>query len=187
MIKKNIVIGENEHLVLPLFWDGKEEEISYQIDLVERGAQVVLWGLLLGKDTDWLELRLNISHRAPDTKSKVVLKGALTGRAKINFEGLVKIEKGSTGSNAWLGSHFLLLSENAKGRAIPSLEILENDIKAGHAATVGRINDLELFYLMSRGLTKEDAKKLIVEGFLKSILERMPASLVNSSKLKEYI
>ena len=186
-MKKNIRVGENEHLILPLFWDGQEKEISYQINLAERGAQLVLWGLLLGKNEDGLELRINIYHSAPETKSKVVLKGVLTGSSKINFEGLVKIEKGSKGANAWLGSHFLLLSEKAKGRAIPSLEILENDIKAGHAATVGKVNDLELFYLMSRGLTKDQAKKIIVEGFLKSILEKLPENITHHSKsLKEY-
>jgi Fe-S cluster assembly protein SufD len=67
-----------------------------------------------------------------------------------------------------------MLSEHAKGLAIPSLEILENDIKAGHATTVGRISDLELFYLMSRGLDRVQAKRLVVNGFLQDMIDQLP-------------
>ena len=87
---------------------------------------------------------------------------------------MVKINKNAKKTNAWLAVHLLLLSDKASGRAIPALEILENDIKAGHATTVGKVNDLEMFYLQSRGLSKKQAKQLIVEGFLKSVLDQMP-------------
>ena len=100
---------------------------------------------------------------------------------RVDINGLVKIEKGAKGTNAWLAAHLLLLSEKAKGKAIPSLEILENDIKAGHATTVGRINDLEMFYLMSRGLPKKVAKSMIVTGFLQSMISQFPKQLAGKA------
>lgn len=174
---KNIVVKKNENLVLPLLWIGQETELSYDIKLVGNGASVKFLGLLLGKENQSLNLSIRVSHEAKNTKSDVIIKGALFDTAKVNIDGLTKIEKGAKGTNAWLGSHILLLSEKAKGKAVPSLEILENDIKAGHASTVGRIDDIEMFYLMSRGLSFEIAKKLIVNGFLQSMIQSFPKAL----------
>jgi|SRR6185369_5524003 len=172
-----IIVKENEEKVIPILWIGEETELSYSIKLSERGASIKFVALLLGKETQSLTLKVTVVHQAPETKSNVVIKSALSDSAKVDFDGLVKIEKGAKGTNAWLAAHLLLLSEKAKGRAIPSLEILENDIKAGHATTVGRINDMEMFYLMSRGLKKETAKELIVQGFLQSMIAEFPKEL----------
>lgn len=183
-MQKNIIIKKNEDFILPITWLGKEDSLSYNINLSERGAKITLLGLLLGNNQDSLELRVNIFHNAPETKSQVIFKGALFNEAKINFEGLVKINPGAKGTNAWQGCHILLLSDKAKGRAIPSLEILENDIKAGHAATVGKISELEIFYLMSRGFSEKQAKVLIMQGFLESLISKLPQSLINKSRKK---
>ena len=182
---KSIVVKENESLVLPILWTGDEPEISYDVVLSEKGASISILGLLLGKEDAALQIKIHVTHAAENTKSEVILKGALTDAAKVNFEGLVKIKHGAIGTNAWLAAHLLLLSDKSKGRAIPSLEILENDIKAGHATTVGRINDIEMFYLISRGLSRKAAKQLVVQGFLASILERLPTKL--QQKAKKYV
>lgn len=179
---EEIIIKENEEKVVPVLWMGKETSLNYDIKLAGIGASVKMLVLLLGKETDKLELRININHQKRDTKSKVIVKGALNDSAFVNFDGLVKIEQSAKGTNAWLGAHILLLSKRARGRAVPSLEISENDIKAGHATTVGRVNDLELFYLMSRGLTEKDAKSLIVQGFLSSILKDFPHNMADKAK-----
>lgn len=174
---KKIVIKENEEKLIPVLWMGKETEIAYSILLAGRGASVKFLGLLLGKENSSLKLSVTVTHQAKDTTSEVIIKSALTDSAKVDVEGLVQINQGATGTKAWLAAHLLLLSERAKGRAVPSLEILENDIKAGHATTVGRINDMEMFYLMSRGLPKQSAKKLIVEGFLQEMIDQFPQTL----------
>lgn len=178
----SISVDQNEQRIIPLLWTGKENEISYEINLNGKGASVVFLALLLGKKAQTLNLKTNVYHNHPETKSEVIVKGALTDLAQVNFEGLVKINKGAKGTNAWLAAHILLLSEKAKGQAIPSLEILENDIKAGHATTVGRVNDLEVFYLMSRGISKEIAKKLIIEGFLSSMLGSFPEDISKKAR-----
>lgn len=163
--------------IIPIFWDGKEREIKYNLVLSKPGSSVSILGLLLGRNDDELKITINVTHSAPNTKSEIILKGVLHDLSNINFEGLVKINKGAHGTNTWLAAHLLILSDKARGKAIPSLEIEENDIKAGHATTVGKVNDLEMFYLQSRGLSKNQAKDLIVEGFLSSVLQKMPESI----------
>jgi len=127
---KRIVVKAHEEKIISLLWIGKETELSYDIRLAGRGASVKFLGLLLGKQQQSLALKVLVTHQAPETKSEVVIKSTLTDSAKVDISGLVKIEPGAVGTNAWLAAHLLLLSEKAKGVAIPSLEILENDIKA---------------------------------------------------------
>ena len=174
---QEIIVKENEELVLPALWIGEETELIYNITLAGKGASVKFLGLLLGKQDQGLKLKITVVHQAENTRSEVIIKSALCDTAHVFFDGLIKIEPGAKGTNAWLAAHLLLLSQKARGIAVPNLEILENDIKAGHAATVGRINDLELFYLMSRGLPEKKAKELIVEGFLQSIIQQFPNNL----------
>ena len=179
---KDIVVKKNEEKIIPILWIGEETELIYSIKLSERGASVKFIALLLGKENQSLSLKVTVEHNAPETKSNVVIKSALSDTAKVDIDGLVKIEQGAKGTQAWLAAHLLLLSEKAKGRAVPSLEILENDIKAGHATTVGRINDMEMFYLQSRGLNKEMAKRLIVEGFLQEMIMQLPEKLADKAR-----
>jgi|SRR5579872_14449 len=174
---EEIIVKENEELILPALWTGEEAELVYNILLAGKGASVKFIGLLLGNENQGLKLKITVVHQAENTTSEVIIKSALRDTSSIFFDGLIKIEKGAKGTNAWLAAHILLLSQKARGIAVPNLEILENDIKAGHAATVGRINDLELFYLMSRGIPEEKAKELIVRGFLESIINQFPQKL----------
>jgi Fe-S cluster assembly protein SufD len=174
---EEIIVKENEELILPALWTGEEKELVYNISLAGKGASVKFLGLLLGNKDQGLKLKITVVHQAENTTSEVIIKSALRDTSSVFFDGLIKIEKGAKGTNAWLAAHLLLLSEKARGIAVPNLEILENDIKAGHAATVGRINDLEMFYLMSRGIPLEKAKELIVRGFLESIINKFPQKL----------
>lgn len=168
---KNILLKKNEKLVLPVIWRGKERKINYNIFLAGVNSDLTLLMLLLGKKEDKVKIQINVLHQNKETKSKVLVKGVIKDSAKVDFNGLVKIEPGSKNSNAWLCANLLLLSNKAKGRVVPSLEILENDIKAGHATTVGKVSDAELFYLISRGLSKRKAKNLIIQGFLNGFLQ----------------
>ncbi len=185
VIHKEIIISENQDVIIPLLWTGKESEISYSIILNGRGAKITFLALLLGKYSDTLQLNMKVIHQAQNTKSEVIVRSTLADSAQVIFNGLVSIASGAKGSNAWLAAHMLLLSTRAKGQAIPSLEILENDIKAGHATTVGRVDNNELFYLMSRGIPKQKAKTLIVEGFLQSMISHFPKNLVEKAR-KEF-
>lgn len=179
-----VIVKANEEKLIYFFWKGEEKEIFYDVILSEEGASVTLAGLLLGSNANTVDIHIKVTHNAPHTKSEVVIKGALDNLSKVNFEGLVKIKKGAKGTNSWLAAYLLILSDQAKGRAVPSLEIEENDIKAGHATTVGKVNELELFYLQTRGLSAHMAKKLIVQGFLSSVLQSFPSNLQKKIALK---
>lgn len=151
-------------------WTGLQEVININIDFTKDNETCNIYGILLGKGNNSLDINVNVTHRAINTKSRIVLKGLLTEKSSIKFTGNTRIMQGAKGTNAWLECRLLTFSDYAIGQAIPSLEILENDVKAGHASTAGRINDLELFYLQSRGFSEKEARKLIAEGFLKSVL-----------------
>jgi Fe-S cluster assembly protein SufD len=130
--------------------------------------------LLIGKESNLVNIDIKIEHQRPSTKRNIVVRGVLGDSASVDFNGLVIIDQGSKLSNAWLAAHLLLLSDKARGRAVPSLEILENDIKAGHATTVGKVDENEIFYLMSRGFTRQKAKEVIIQGFLGGFLNEFP-------------
>jgi len=179
---EEIIVKENEELVFPALWTGEEKELVYNILLKGKGASAKFIGLLLGKEDQSLKLNITVFHQAENTTSEVIIKSALKDTASVYFDGLIKIESGAKGTNAWLGAHLLLLSQKARGIAVPNLEILENDIKAGHAATVGKINELELFYLMSRGIPEEKAKNLIVDGFFESLITQFPQRMQEKAR-----
>jgi Fe-S cluster assembly protein SufD len=174
MYMHKIIINKSEEKLIPIIWKGKEKNIDYDILLTKEGASLKLLMLLIGKKNDIVKISVNVTHEKPQTKSEIIVKGVLKDDCSIDFNGLVKINKGSKLSSAWLSANLMLLSNTAKGRAIPALEILENDVKAGHAATVGKVSETEMFYLMSRGLPKTRAKKIIIQGFLNSLLEQFP-------------
>ncbi len=185
-MNNEITLKENKELVLPILWTGNESQLSYNIRLAGNGAKITLSALLLGKNEDKLDLKIKIYHQKSNTKSNIIIKSALKDNADIKIDSLVKIEPLAKNSDTWFASNVLLLSDKAKIQVIPSLEIFEKDIKAGHAATIGRVNDQELFYLMSRGLSEKTAKSLIVQGFIESILNEFPYDMTNQvlKKLK---
>lgn len=120
------------------------------------------------------EVNLTARHSLPQTGSDIVVRGVVFDRAAVTFRGLIDIMKGAKQSKAFLRADALLLGNKAHADLIPSLTINENEVQAGHGATVGRINDEQLFYLMSRGLSRERAVELLVRGFLSSVMVDLP-------------
>jgi Fe-S cluster assembly protein SufD len=184
-MKKNIIIKSNEEVILPVVWMGEESEINYDISLSGIGSSVIFLMLLLGEKENKVKINIKVNHKAQDTKSKVIVKGIIDDMVNVDFDGLVIIEKGSKGARAWLAAHLLLLSKTAIGRAVPGLEILENDVKAGHATTVGKVSEQELFYLMSRGLSRVKARDLIIQGFLGGFVSEFPDGKIKTEALKK--
>jgi len=151
------------------------ESKRLEVVLAGEGAEVEIVGLVIGRGNEEKTLEAYITHAAPNTKSNVNVRGVLSGKSKFDFRGNVRIEKGAKGSDAYLRSDVLLFDEAKMGDDTPALEILEPDVKAGHAATIGKVDENMLFYLMTRGLSKKQAEKLLVEGFIRPIRERVSA------------
>jgi Fe-S cluster assembly scaffold protein SufB len=182
MKKISVTLKENEQKIVPLVWVNGSGEISVNARLVGRGAKLNLVGAFFLSNNDEVKLDINIDHAAPDTNSDMLIKSVLTDRAIGNFYGLVKIKKGAKNTDTFFREDALLLSDTAKAEAIPSLEIDENEVKAGHASTVGPVDEEQLFYLQSRGITHKEAKALVVRGFLHPVLGKLPRDWKNPSK-----
>jgi len=167
--KAGIGINSSEDLIL----DQVENDRRIDVVLAGENASVEVVGLVIGKGTDEKVIEANIVHAAPNTKSNVNVRAVLRGKSQFSFRGNVKIEKGAKGADAYLRSDALLFDDAKMGDDTPALEILEKDVKAGHAATVGKVDEQMLFYLMSRGLSRVQAEKLLIVGFTRPILDRI--------------
>ncbi|MUV39164.1 FeS cluster assembly protein SufD [Lentibacillus sp. JNUCC-1] len=117
-------------------------------------------------------------HSGKDSESHILQHGVMKDKSTAIFNAIGKIYNGASGSNAEQESRVLMLSEKARGDANPILLIDENDVTAGHAASVGRVDPLQLYYLMSRGISKEEAESLIIFGFLAPVVNLLPIESV---------
>ena len=112
-------------------------------------------------------------HIAPDTESDFAFKGALRDTATAVWRGMIRVEKDAQKTNAYQECRNLMLSPTTHAVPIPGLEILANDVRCTHGATVGRVDREQLFYLMSRGLPRAEAERLVVRGFFQDVLDRI--------------
>jgi Fe-S cluster assembly protein SufD len=137
------------------------------------GAHSEMLGVYFA-DTDQHFDHLSLQeHRAPNSSSDLYYKGALKGRSRAVYSGLIHIAKEAQKVDSWQANRNLILSDEAKADSIPYLEIEANDVRCSHAASVGPPDEEQLFYLESRGLPHEEAEHLIVAGFFQEILDRV--------------
>lgn len=123
---------------------------------------------LIYKGTGKKEFQKEITFvlNKPDIKHEIIIKAVLWGHSYFDLSAKLRVNKGAKNTNTYLKIECLLVSENARTRIIPGLEIMEDAVKSGHGATVSSINKEQLNYLQSRGLNKKEAENLIIKGFL---------------------
>ena len=143
------------------------ESGKYLIEIVKEGAHAEIEGAFLTTGNENVDVEIRIVHKVPHTTARTTLKGVARDSSKIRFLGRIIIEEGCGDTNSFLEERILLLSDKAKAEAVPELEILADDVKCSHAATISNIPKEHLFYLQSRGLSKKNAEDAIIEGFLK--------------------
>src|SRR5699024_7237049 len=127
-----------------------------------------------------------IIHYGEDTNGHILKHGVMKDAASSIFNGVGLIKHGATRSDAQQESRVLMLSEKARGDANPILLIDEDDVTAGHAASVGRVDPIQLFYLMSRGISQKEAERLVIHGFLDPVVRALPIESVKN-QLREVI
>lgn len=151
---------------------------DFDSDLVGEGAhsEVKIVAISSGKQTQGIDTR--VTNKAPHTIGHILQHGVIRERGALTFNGIGHILKGAKGADAQQESRVLMLSDKARGDANPILLIDENEVTAGHAASVGRVDPEEMYYLMSRGLHKEEAERLVIRGFLGSVLTAIPVEAV---------
>jgi Fe-S cluster assembly protein SufD len=139
------------------------------------GSSAELFGLYFATDGQHLEHRVHVDHGVPGAKSRVNYKGALNGNsARTVWIGDVFIKAAAQGTDTYELNRNLLLSDGARADSVPNLEIETGDIVgAGHASTTGRFDDEQLFYLMSRGIPSEEARRLVIRGFFSEIVSKL--------------
>ncbi len=144
------------------------------IELVERGAIGRMSGFYFTSGDQHLDHDTQQNHLAPDTTSDLLYKGALLDDSRSVWQGMIYVAPGADGTDGYQANRNLILSKKARADSIPGLEILADDVRCTHGATVGKIDEDELFYLLSRGIPKNEAQKLIVTGFFAQIMDRIP-------------
>ena len=148
-------------------------KVRIQNDLAGRGATSRVTGAYFADGTQHLDYDTFQEHIAPDTTSDFAFKGALRDTARAVWRGMIRVEEGAQKTNAYQENRNLLLSKTAHADSIPGLEILANDVRCTHGATLGQVDREQLFYLMARGLPRAEAERLIVRGFFQDVLDRV--------------
>jgi len=163
---------------------GDFARLRTESSLVGQGGSTRLLGAYFGSARRMVDFRTTQEHRAARTTSELLFKGAVANQSRAVYSGLIRVEKGARGTNAFQTNRNLVLHEGARADSVPNLEIEDNDVRCSHASAVGPIAADQRFYLESRGVPPEVADRLITLGFLDEALERMPfPSLVDHLRL----
>lgn len=144
------------------------KKIEIQLDRQGREEELVV--VFVGRGTDQIDLDLSSIHRAPVTRGRITVRGILRDRSFARVRGLIKIEKKAQRSEDFLEERTILMDKGARVEILPYLEIEANDVRASHAATTGMVDQDQLFYLRSRGLSEKQATGLLVAGFLDQLV-----------------
>ena len=151
----------------------KKGKTRIQNDLAGQGATSRVTGAYFADGDQHLDYDTFQEHIAPHTTSDFAFKGALRDRATTVWRGMIRVEPDAQKTNAYQENRNLLLSRDAHADSIPGLEILANDVRCTHGATLGQVDREQLFYLMTRGLSRGEAERLIVRGFFQDVLDRI--------------
>jgi Fe-S cluster assembly protein SufD len=156
-------------------------KVRMETQLRGPGAHARVTGAYAGRGRQHLDFDTTQEHAAPNTTSDLAFRGVLNGRSTAVWRGMIKVDPGAQQTDAFQESRNLLLSKRAHADAIPGLEILANDVRCTHAAAIAQIDRDQLFYLMSRGLPREQAKRLVIDGFLQALVERFPEGALHDA------
>jgi Fe-S cluster assembly protein SufD len=145
-----------------------------EIELDGKGSWGRMSGLYFPDGQQFMDLDTQQNHNAPYTTSDLLFKGVLKDESRSVWQGMIKSLPGAQKTDGFQANRNMLLSENARADSIPGLEIQADDVRCTHAAAIGQIDEELIYYLMSRGIPRYEAEKLIVDGFFVPVLDRIP-------------
>lgn len=170
----NVSQGAKSRFVSGSFALGAQlARVGITVDLQAEGASCDLDGLYLTDGRQHIDHHTRIEHRQPDCISREFYKGVLAGGSRAVFNGQVMVHPGARGSDAIQSNRNLLLSDNAEIDTKPQLEIWADDVKCSHGATVGQLDEAQVFYLCSRGIAQDAARALLTRAFAMEVIERV--------------
>lgn len=157
-----------------------------ELDLAGQGATGRMSGFYFTDGNQHLDHDTQQNHLAPNTTSDLLFKGALKGKSRSVWQGMIYVAPGAQKTDGYQANRNLVLSDQARADSIPGLEILADDVRCTHGATVGKLEAEPLFYLKSRGIPQAEAEKIVVEGFFDPIFQRIPFEGVRE-RFQQYI
>jgi Fe-S cluster assembly protein SufD len=143
-----------------------------------------VYGFVSGHGRQHVDFHSLQDHQAPRTFSDLLYKAALTDASRMIYTGLIRIAKPAKQTDAYQANHNLLLSQRARAETIPMLEILADDVRCKHGATIGPVDEEQLFYLMTRGIPRALAERVLVMGFVEPIIQQVPGEALQQ-RLRE--
>ncbi len=161
---------------------GWEESKKLKFTLEGENSKVLFLSIIFADNEEQFPYETESHHIGESTEGFYHTKSVLSGKSKINYTGNLVIPKSGQLADTYLSHDSLLLSKDAKVGSVPCLEIEADDVAAGHSATMGRVDEEMLFYLRSRGLSPENAKRMLVHGFLASDLDK-----IDSEEIRQLI
>ena len=168
---KIISLKKNEDIVIvTLITKGWTGTRHFVINAKSSSSKCACIFLMLGSENSAFNAKIEALHTAPKTQIKARIRAALTDKSSCNIEGAWSVGKKAGGADTYFSHHTLLLSQDASAKTSPFLEINTDKVKAGHAASVGKIDEDALFYLLSRGLSEQDARTMLIQGFFETEL-----------------
>ena len=173
------VLGKDTDLRwIQVSWGSRLTKAFLDLDLQGQGGHGELLGLYFPTRRQHIDHQTLQLHRMPNCFSDLLFNGALKHRARSVYMGIIKVLPGAQKTDAFQRNGNLILDRSARADSIPGLEIEADDVRCTHAATAAQVEDEYVFYLMARGLTRPQAERMIVQGFLQGVLDRVPVESV---------
>lgn len=151
--------------------------VPIEIDIDGEGCEVDLAGLYICGGADNVKFDITVKHNSGGSVSRQLFKGIAGGSSRAEFDGLIYVKKDAQKTKAYQENHNILLDDTARVETRPQLEIYADDVECSHGATTGFLNPDELFYMRSRGIEEQDARRLQMISFLAPVLDRLPGEL----------
>ena len=171
---RRVEIARDAHVGwVPVHLGGHLTKQALEIITAEEGSDMRHTGLYFTERDEHLDLFTRDRHERGHTTGDTVWKGALTGRSRASYEGLIEIIPGAQETHTYLQTHQMLLSQKAKGDAIPSLIVQTDNVSASHGGTVGELDEDQIFYMNTRGLPRSEAVRILVEGYFEEVVQRL--------------
>ena len=179
------ICGEGDHKVRVTLAEGARAKLlfvastsgsvsyDYRVELNGEGAEAELWGVFVAREGGVAKVHTDMRHNVADCHSNQQVRGVADDEGYGLFEGLVYVAPDAQRTEAYQQSRNVLLSPTARIQTLPQLEIYADDVKCSHGATVGQMNEEQIYYMRQRGLSEEDARKLQLGGFIRQVLDRV--------------
>lgn len=171
----NINIKKDTNVtIIAILNKGWEDLQKLHFNFKGEDSTLTFIAFIIAKDTEKFPFETISNHETQRTNAYYYIRSAQFDKSIVDYRGVLVIKPGAQITDSYLAHHTLMLSKNAKTYTIPSLEIEADDVKAGHAATMGKVDEDLLFYLQSRGIDKRQAEEMLIQSFMETDLEKIP-------------